>query len=191
MRHAVLFFAIIFLIHQDSYNQENKFFDYPSKKYNYSDDTIAFNDFYLRISIMTPYNKKKDKDLWIERVNGEIRQFYETKDSMFVSEPQYVGSVDNNGTIYIPKIQLINDLLIFVFDGLNTKQVILCKRYERRVLLGNRFAITKDSLFLYSRSEESEFIYRYNVRLDKIVKIRELPKNLDLIYYEFKPEDKF
>jgi len=179
------------LISQNSYNQNNKYYDYPSKKYTYSDDSIAFNDFFVRVRILTPNNKKKDKDLWIVRTNGEIKQYYDNKDSMYISEFEYVGSVDNNGRIYIPKFQPIKDKLIIVFDGLKTKQTMLIKAYGwRRVLLGNRFAITNDSLFLNSKSEDSDFIYRYNIKLDRISKIRILPKNIELNYYEFIDEEK-
>jgi hypothetical protein len=194
MRNPILLLFILLIVGLDSYSQTKEQycpFNFSSDKYSSTYDSVSINDYYITVLIKTPFNQKKEKHVWIVTVNREIKQYYESDTIGFnVEDFEYVGSLDHNGTIYVPRFQLLKDIPIIVFDGNKTKKVILFKGSDMRVLLGNRFAITSDSLALYSNSEDSELIYRYNIKLDRIAIIRTLPKNLNLNYYIFRPEDK-
>ena len=166
---------------------------YLKKDYNVAQDSIKLDKSYVKFFVFSPIKSSNNKDLWILQTNRKVKVDYNPdtiKNKIVLAEPVFLGSVDKNGEIYFPKFQPYGDTLILVFTGKRIQKVMLFNNWDSEIFDGNKIFFCDESLDLYSKNDNSDFVYKFNKKLKKVIKLKHMPNDINLRLYEFTNDEK-
>jgi hypothetical protein len=159
-------------------------------KYTLSFDSIVHGPYYFKIYKYRPINNK----FLIHVIVWKCSEFMNTPhDGYRIEEPQYIGDVSATDSIYIPTIQPFKNLFLVGISGKTDERLWLIGLGKRiqydgpddsfQSIPGSRFAVSKDSIQLYVKSIKEKDIYRYNVNLRTLIKLRKLDTKEELHFH--------
>ena len=163
---------------------------YSKEKFQITIDSLLFDNGVFEVIKAKPLSKLDETKVFIRRtINGQAR---DGEQRLIIQEALYFGFSTSKNVAYHPVPQPICNKYIIIdcIDKKETIHILGVSRGQTVIIDGYYYALSNDSISIYTKTKENRVLYKYNIERNIKTKISYFPKKEFLIFHTIDENEK-